>query len=82
MLTVTVVLAPAANVPLVSDNDTQTCVLPAVQFRAWPPVLLSVYVLADGLNGPPVGPDEIRPAVGATPRAGGEPTSSAAVSIL
>ena len=42
MLTVTVVLAPAASVPLVAESETKDCTLLAVHEMALPPGLLSV----------------------------------------
>ena len=41
-LTVTLVLAPAAKVPLLTDNDSQATVLLADQFKLAPPELVRV----------------------------------------
>ena len=59
--TVTVVLAPPANVPLVAESVSQLAVLLAVQFMDEPPLLLSVYVWLIGLNGPPAVPLDVNP---------------------
>ena len=59
--TVTVVLAPPANVPLVAESVSQLAVLLAVQFMDAPPLLLNVYVWLIGLNDPPTVPLEVNP---------------------
>src|SRR5258708_177018 len=53
---VTVVLAPAASEPLVAESVSQLAVLAALQFTDPEPILFRVYVLLDGLNGPPCAP--------------------------
>ena len=70
--TVTVVLVPAAKLPPVDDSVTHDCVLPAVQTsEGLPalPVFVNVYETLGGLNGPPTGPEEVRPPVGETDNA-------------
>ena len=68
METVTVVLAPAASVPLVEERLTQVCTFEAVQFIELPPVFCSVYPWLEGLKDPPWVPEEVRPSGGVTVR--------------
>ena len=68
---VTVVLAPAARVPLVVLRSTQLAVLAAVQSMSVLPGLLSVYCSDEGVNGPPKFPDEVNPPAGVTARVPG-----------
>src|SRR5438034_827578 len=49
----TLVAAAAANVPLVMETETQSCVLVIDQSRALPPELVNVQTKLEGLNGPP-----------------------------
>jgi hypothetical protein len=64
--TVTLVLAPAANVPLVADRLTQVAVFVTNQSNAAVPLLVNVYTWLDGLNDPPIGPLEVSPVAGLT----------------
>ena len=54
----------AARVPLVAEKVSQLEVLVADQTIATAPVLLSVYVWLEGLNGPPAPPLESIPTPG------------------
>ena len=62
----TVLLWPIANVPFVGDRLSQFCPLLADQFKSELPLLVSVYVWLDGLNGPPTLPAETRDVPGVT----------------
>ena len=73
IVTVTVVLAPAGNVPVVDDKLTHGWSFTAVQEIELPPMFSSVYVLVDGLNGPPSFPDDVNPSSGVTERTPGLP---------
>ena len=53
---VTMVLAPAAKVPLPVERVVQDWVLAAVQLSAVVPLLVRVQLAEPGLNGPPTGP--------------------------
>ena len=60
IVTVTLVLIPAANVPLVADRLSQFSLALADQSNAALPLLVNVYTWLDGLNGPPTGPLEAK----------------------
>ena len=68
--TVTVVLAPGSRVPPVAVRLTQLGVPTkrALQPIAVPPVLLKVWASELGLNGPPIWPALVSPAVPVTER--------------
>ena len=71
METVTVVLSPTASDEPVEDKLSHVCTFDAVQLIELPPVLVRVYVLLDGLNGPPSVPEALSPSAGVTERATG-----------
>src|SRR5579862_2803554 len=65
--TVTLVLAPPARVPLAGEIVSQLVVLVALQLTDPEPMFTRLYVLLDGLNGPPLLPLlEKPPAAGVT----------------
>src|SRR5262249_61362036 len=51
--TVMFVVAPTARTPPLAERENQFVVLPMSQLSGWPPVLASVYVVKEGVNGPP-----------------------------
>ncbi len=69
--TVTVILPPAAKVPLLVERLIHVCDLLAVQSRELPPVLVRRYVIELGLKGPPTFPDAFRPPAGVTAKSPG-----------
>jgi hypothetical protein len=75
---VTVVVAPAASVPLAADKVTHVCVFDAVQLIEAVPVFVSVYAWLDGVNGPPNVPVEVMPPAGDTDSG---PATDAAVTV-
>ena len=64
--TVTLADCPAVRDPLLGVTVTQLCVLEADHESVPPPVFVTVYVLLDGLNGPPCCPDELSQSDGDT----------------
>ncbi len=64
------VVPPPARVPLVAERVSQLKVLVTDQTIATAPVLLSVYVWLEGLNGPPAPPLEVNPDAGLTASCG------------
>ena len=74
--TVTVVFAPGASVPDDGEADIQVWFADTVQFRLPVPLLVSVYVCEDGVNGPPICPDGAKAALGVTPRLSGKSNAS------
>ena len=64
----TVVVAPAAKVPLAAERVTQLCPLAALQLIEVPPIFWRVWAWLDGLKGPPELPEEDSPVEGVTER--------------
>ena len=72
METVTVVLAPPANVPEVALRLTQLAVFPAVHWIVFAPVFCRVYWIDVGEKGPPLTPLAVSSPADVTARLSGK----------